>query len=105
MAAMNSFAHDLPHAVLVHVEALGQTESHIQEAVVHALHADADGPAILLAARLRVAGHGDALGFICGSVTEVSGRLWVHRGFVASEVSCLMFCAGANMSSSANCKS
>src|SRR5260370_32248532 len=101
MPAMNPLAHDLAQAQLVNVEALGQTEAHIQKAVVDAFHADADGPAVLLAARLRVAGHRHAFRLIPGSLAGVRGGFLAHKGSLARELFRWMFCAGANTSSSA----
>src|SRR4030088_1159595 len=91
--------------MLVDVKALRQTESHIQKAVVNAFHADADGPAVLFAARLRVAGHGYAFPLVDCGLAGGSRGLFGHKGSLVLELSCWMFCAGANMSSSANCKS
>src|SRR5947209_19033967 len=102
MAAMNFLANDLAQAQFVDVEAFRQPKTHIEEAVIDALHADANGPAILLAAGLGVAGHGQAFGLFCGSGAGL------QRGFLAAHKAppgalfCSAVCAEASISSSAN---
>ena len=83
--------------------AFGKAEANVEKTMIHAFHADTYGPAVLFAACLRIAGHGYAFGFCRGSLACM--RFLSHRGSVALELSCWIFCAGANMSSSANCKS
>jgi hypothetical protein len=57
VAAVNTISQGLAQALFIEVETVWKAELQIQEAVVDAFHADADGPAILFAACLGVAGH------------------------------------------------
>ena len=66
VAAMNALSENLPQAQFIKVEAFRKAQLQIEKAVVDALHADADGPAILFGASLGVAGHGETFaGFFC----------------------------------------
>src|SRR5437660_12557993 len=103
MAAMNAFARDLPQTQFIYIEALRQTEAHVEKPVVHTLHADANSPAILFTARLRVAGHRHTFHFVSHGLPGVSRRLWTHSGSLVLEVVRWISCARANMSSSAKC--
>jgi len=62
VAAMNAFTQDLAQSQFIEIESFGKAKLEVQEAMVDALDADADSPAILLAASLGVAGHGKTLG-------------------------------------------
>src|SRR5207245_2857642 len=57
MPAMNVFAHNLPQPQIIEIKSLRHAQFQIQKPVIHALDADAHGPPILLAARMRVTGH------------------------------------------------
>src|SRR5229473_1491226 len=100
MPAMNFFAHDLPQPDIVQIKSLGHAQLEVQEPVVDALHADAHRPAVLLGPCLCVAGHREAFDFLrllCG--------LLAHKESDAAFESAGAACAGASMSSSANCRS
>src|ERR1700730_1051420 len=99
MTAMNFFAHDLAHAKLVDVEALGQAKPDVEETMVDALDADANGPAVGFGSRLRIARHGDDFGFFCGDLLGLSRSVLGHREVPGVERSGTA-CAGASMSSS-----
>src|ERR1700720_1849365 len=103
MAAVNFFAHDLAHAELVDVEAFGQAKPDVEETVVDALDADTHGPAVGFGSRLRIARHGDDFGFFCLDLFGLRGSVLGHREVPGVERSGTA-CAGASMSSSANCK-
>src|SRR2546423_13438041 len=102
MATMNLLANDLAEAQFVNVEALGQAKTHIEETVVDAFHADANGPGILLASRLGIAGHGQAFGLFGGSGTGGQGSFRAAHDGPPGALLCSAVCAEASMSSSAN---
>ena len=103
VAAMNFLAHDLAESELVDVETFGQAKPDVEEAVVDALDADANGPAVGFAASLRVAGHGDALRLFYRGSAWFARSVLGHREVPGVERFGTA-CAGASMSSSANCK-
>src|SRR2546423_11426491 len=102
MATMNFLADELAQAQLVNVEALGQAKTHIEKTVVDAFHADANGPGILLASRLGIAGHGQAFGLFLCSGTGVQGSFLTAHDGPPGALLCSAVCAEASMSSSAN---
>src|SRR5271169_914186 len=97
---MKAIAEDLAQAQLVKIKSFGKAKLEIQEAMVDAFQADADGPAVLFVARLRVAGHGETFAGFFGNRGGLGHR--VSAGAVTPAGAA---CGGARMSSSANCKS
>src|SRR6267378_2273505 len=100
VSAVNFLAHDLPQPQIVQIEAFGHAQLEVQKPVVDAFHADAHRPAILLGSRLRVSSHREAFDFL----RRYRGRLAHMESDVPFNVPGAA-CAGASMSSSANCKS
>src|SRR5580704_3813441 len=103
VAAVNLLAHDLTHAELVDVETLGQAKPDVKEAVVNAFDTNANGPAVGFAASLRVARHGDDCGFFTLDLLGLRRSVLGHKEVPGVERFGTA-CAGASMSSSANCK-
>ena len=103
VATVNFLAHDLAHTQLVDVETLGQAKPNVKEAVVDAFDANANGPAVGFAASLRVTRHGDDFGFFTLDLLGLRRSVLVHKEVPGVERFGTA-CAGASMSSSANCK-
>src|SRR5579863_5241227 len=66
MAAVNFLANDLTEPQFIDVEPFRHPEANVEKTVIDALHTDAQGPTVGFSPRLRVAGHGDAFGFLSG---------------------------------------
>ena len=71
MSAMNLFANDLAEPQFVNIESFGHPKTDVEKAVIHALDADAQSPAVRFGACLRVAGHRDAFGFFRGGALRL----------------------------------
>src|SRR5689334_5301141 len=97
---MDAIAHDLAQSQIVQVKTLRQPQLQVEEAVIDALDRHAHRPAVLFVARLGVTGHGQTFGLPSGSCMFIA-----HVGSEEDPKFAAAACAGASMSSSANCKS
>src|SRR6266699_5100387 len=100
MTAMNVLAHNLAQSQVIKIESFRQPQLQIEKAVVHAFDGDAHGPAMFFMACLRITRHGKALGMF-----RVGCMFFAHEEFCGDSRLVGAACAGASISSSANCKS
>src|SRR6516225_11440388 len=100
MTTVNALAHHLAQAQVIKIKTFRQAHLQIKKPVIHALDSHANDPTMLFVARLRIAGHGQALGML-----RIGCTLFAHEGLCGDSRLAGAACAGVSMSSSANCRS